>query len=237
MRLRPAARSSIPTPAWRPRAGRRPVIVGGTGLYVRALVHPLDAVPALDAARRAQLEPFLAALPAPELQRWCTRLDPSRAHLGRTQWLRAIETALLEGTRLSAHLGRSEPAARPARYLVVDPGPVLADRITRRVHDMIANGFVEEIVHLREQIPPDAPAWKASGYGAVRDAVEGRCTLDAAVARVVIETRQYAKRQRTWFRHQLPAASVTHVNPTHHEALDQVLAWWDGIPPLSGVNA
>jgi len=54
---------------------------------------------------------------------------------------------------------------------------------------------------------------------------------------VVIETRQYAKRQRTWFRHQLPAASVTHVNPTHHEALDQVLAWWDGIPPLSGVNA
>jgi tRNA dimethylallyltransferase len=218
-------------------AGVRPVIVGGTGLYVRALVHPLDAVPALDAARRAELEPLLAAMPVSELQRWCTRLDPSRAHLGRTQWLRAVETALLAGTRLSAHLGQREPAARPARYLVVDPGPVLADRIERRVHDLITNGFVEEIVQLRQQIPPDAPAWKASGYGAVRDAVEGRCTLDAAVARVVIETRQYAKRQRTWFRHQLPAAAVTHVNPAHREALDQALAWWDGIPPLAGVNA
>jgi tRNA dimethylallyltransferase len=218
-------------------AGRSPVIVGGTGLYIRALVQPLDDMPALDPSRRAPLESWLAALPSSELQRWCARLDPSRAHLGRTQWTRAVETALLDGTRLSTHLGRETTVLRQARYLVVDPGPVLVDRIAHRVHDMIAHGFVEEIENLRRQVPPDAPAWKASGYAAVRDAVEGRRTLSDAVQRVIIETRQYAKRQRTWFRHQLPATDVTHVNPTEPHAVAQALAWWDRLSRVSGDDA
>ena len=64
----------------------------------------------------------------------------------------------------------------------------------------------------------------------VRDALEdagGARALDAAIERVIIETRQYAKRQRTWFRHQLPAPQVTRIDPGAPNALDQVLAWWD----------
>lgn len=208
-------------------SGTRPVVVGGTGLYVRALVRPFGEVPVLDADRRARLEPVLAALSLADLQRWCARLDPSRAHLGRTQLLRAVETALLGGVRLSERLAEAHPPARMAHYLVVDPGDVLADRIRERVHAMIANGFVEEIERLRQLVPPEAPAWNASGYGIMREAVEGRIPMQAAIERVIIETRQYAKRQRTWFRHQLPPDAVTRVNPLDREATNRLLAWWD----------
>ncbi|WP_411279598.1 tRNA (adenosine(37)-N6)-dimethylallyltransferase MiaA [Gemmatimonas sp.] len=223
-------------------AGTPPVIVGGTGLYVKALVSPLDAVPTLDPDRRDALAAWLAACSLDHLTRWCRRLDPTRAHLGRTQLLRAVETALLSGTRLSDALrpvSRPETAAEAAsdtspsasaRYLVVDPGPVLAARIAHRVHQMIADGFVQEVERLRQTIAPDAPAWTASGYRVVRDALDAGSSaraLDAAIERVIIETRQYAKRQRTWFRHQLPAEQVTHVDPEAPDALDQALAWWD----------
>ena len=92
---------------------------------------------------------------------------------------------------------------------------------------MVRSGFVEEVDRLRREIPADAPAWQASGYAVVRDALEGQGTVAMAIERVIIETRQYAKRQRTWIRHQLPAAQVTRVNPLATDALDQVLAWWD----------
>jgi tRNA dimethylallyltransferase len=210
-------------------AGTPPLVVGGTGLYVRALAQPLDAVPALDPVQRAALEPFLATLDRDALQRWCLRLDPRRAPLGRTQQLRAVETALLTGARLSDHFGHARPQARPVHYLVVDPGPILATRIADRVRAMIAGGFVEEIERLREGVPPDAPAWNASGYGVMRAAVEGKMTIAAAIERVTIETRQYAKRQRTWFRHQLPTVHVTRVNPLAPDALAQAVAWWSAI--------
>jgi tRNA dimethylallyltransferase len=218
-------------------AGTKPLIVGGTGLYVKALVSPLDAVPTLDPGRRNALAAWLATCTLDELTRWCHRLDPARAHLGRTQLLRAVETALLAGTRLSDALQSSHDAptadvstAASTRYLVVDPGPVLVERIAHRVYQMIADGFVQEVERLRQSIAHDAPAWSASGYRVVRDALEGpggARALDAAIERVIIETRQYAKRQRTWFRHQLPAQQVTRIDPDAPDALDQALAWWD----------
>lgn len=218
------------------RAETPPIIVGGTGLYIRALVQPLDEVPLLDAGQREALEPVLGAFSLAELQRWCARLDPARAHLGRTQQLRAVETALLAGVRLSDRFAGDRPPVRPVRYLLVDPGPVLANRIADRVRLMIANGFVEEIERLRLEIPPDAPAWNASGYGVMRAAVEGTISLAAATERVIIETRQYAKRQRTWFRHQLPAAQVTLVDPLDPRAADTARAWWDAAAQTLGVH-
>ena len=231
------------------QSGTPPLIVGGTGLYVKALVSPLDAVPTLDPDRRDALGAWLAACTLDELTRWCRRLDPARAHLGRTQLLRAVETALLAGTRLSdalrcvsgpddastARLSNASSSAS-ARYLVVDPGPVLASRIVHRVHQMIADGFVQEVERLRQTIAPDAPAWSASGYRVVRDALVaagGARTVDAAIVRVIIETRQYAKRQRTWFRHQLPAEQVTRLDPNAPDALEQALAWWDHDEPVA----
>ncbi len=211
--------------------GREPLIVGGTGFYVRALINPLDEMPRLEPARRAALEPWLATLDGEELERWCRRLDPLRASLGRTQRLRAVETVLLAGRRISewplVDCGSRHPSACVARYLVVDPGSVLAHRIVRRVDAMIAAGWFDEVRSLMLHVSSDAPAWKASGYARIRDAVAGVLSPEQAVERVIIETRQYAKRQRTWYRHQLPHTHVTYLDSSSPDALRQACAWWE----------
>ena len=211
-------------------AGRAPVVVGGTGLYVRALVAPLFDAPPTDPARRARLLAHLDALPTEELRRMTGALDPARAHLGRTQLLRAVETALLAGRRISdLHAGPPRSPGIAARYLVVDPGrEVLRARIEARTDAMLAAGWEEEVRRLVATVPPDAPAWNASGYGAVRELVEGRTARAAARERVVVETRRYAKRQRTWRQHQLAADDVTTLDPLAPDARERAAAWWRG---------
>ncbi|HEY8851807.1 MAG TPA: tRNA (adenosine(37)-N6)-dimethylallyltransferase MiaA [Gemmatimonadaceae bacterium] len=213
--------------------GKEAVVVGGTGLYIKALVEPLFNAPDQDPVQRAQLERELATMSVDDLRRWCERLDPARAHLGRTQLLRAIETALLSGTRISDLHSRDNAAKetdidgqKPA-YLVVDPGTVLGTKIEARVDQMLAAGWADEVRELMRTVAPDAPAWKASGYMAMRSHVEGALDLSSATQRVIIETRQYAKRQRTWFRNQLPPAAVTRVNPDDPHALTIAREWWE----------
>jgi tRNA dimethylallyltransferase len=208
------------------------MIVGGTGLYIKALVEPLFDAPQIDPVQRAQLERELEGKSIEELRDWCKRVDPPRAHLGRTQLLRAIETVLFSGVRISQLHEQHRSAAvetpdQSAIYLVVDPGVTLSSRIETRVDSMLAAGWAEEVRELTAKVPADAPAWKASGYGAMRDHVEGRCDLSTARQRVIIETRQYAKRQRTWFRHQLPEAAVTRINPEDSRALALAREWWE----------
>ena len=214
-------------------AGRPPLIVGGTGFYVRALVAPLDEAPALDPQRRRALEQATAKLDAREIARWCQRLDPARAHLGRTQQLRAIETALLAGVRLSEAQNVMEPprlSPRAVRYLVVDPGLSLHARIAARVAAMVDAGWLAEVEALMRTLPPDAPAWTASGYTTMRDFLLGHLSRAAAIERVIIDTRQYAKRQRTWFRHQLQHGTVTTLDPAAPDALRRAMAWLDADP-------
>jgi tRNA dimethylallyltransferase len=213
-------------------ARRSPMIVGGTGFYIRALFDPLFDAPQIDVDRRQALELVMNQLPIGELRRWCRTLDPVKARLGRVQMSRAVETALLTGRRLSDL--QQESAERhamsapvfQAHYLVVDPGSRLASRIENRVDAMLNSGWVEEVRSLSAHVPPEAPAWKASGYRAVRELVEGHASLSSARERIIIETRQYAKRQRTWFRHQLGAGSVTCVDPDDPACGAAVERWW-----------
>jgi len=210
-----------------------PIIVGGTGLYIKALVEPLFSAPEIDVGRRTDLARELESKSIAELRRWCAEIDPARVHLGRTQLLRAIETAVLSGKRISelhslhnATRERSESNVSPS-YLVVDPGETLSARIEARVERMLASGWIDEIEQLSRNVPADGPAWKASGYLVMRRHVEGALDLSTVKERVIIETRQYAKRQRTWFRHQLPPAAVTHVNPEDSQARAVVREWWE----------
>jgi tRNA dimethylallyltransferase len=93
---------------------------------------------------------------------------------------------------------------------------------------MMAAGWPEEVEALARQVPVDAPAWNASGYRAIRAMVEGRLTHQAAMETVIIETRQYAKRQRTWFRHQLAGEDVTRIVPGPGTFVADVERWWAG---------
>lgn len=210
------------------RMGREPVIVGGTGFYIRALVSPLFAEPPLDPARRLALAAHLATLPLEALRQWVGALDPARAHLGRAQLERAIEVALLTGVPIS-RWHRTAPGApmRRARYLVVDPGPALADRLAARLEGMLDAGWLAEAAELDRRVPAGAPAWNATGYAVARDMARGALGRAAGVARILAATRQYAKRQRTWVRHQLPAAAITVLDPPADDALDRAIAWWN----------
>lgn len=211
-------------------AGRIPLVVGGTGFYLRALFEPFFEEPALDAARRESLQRLLSSHSLAELARWTRLLDPARAHLGRTQLTRAIEVALLTGHRVSAlHRERARPARRRARYLLVDPGAALAVRIENRLELMFNGGWVEEVRGLNARVPDAAPAWKAAGYRVLRDYVRGAIDRANALDSVLIETRQYAKRQRTWFRHQLDQHLVTRVDPQEPGSRTVVEGWWRGM--------
>jgi tRNA dimethylallyltransferase len=235
-----AARFGFEARAWIAECrdgGREPIVVGGTGFYVRALVEPLAAAPelgaALDVGRRARLASYLERLPLEELRRWVTHLDPARAPLGRTQLLRAIETVLLTGRRVS-ELQAQPPAGAPlpARYLVVDPGrAVLRARIERRLDAMLAQGWLDEVRRLMELVPPDAPAWTGTGYDVLRRHLAGELSLGAAREAVLVATRQYAKRQRTWFRHQLAGRDVTWLDPLAPDAEARLEAWWHATTP------
>ena len=220
--------------AWREAiegAGRRALVVGGTGLYLRTLTEPLFEEPPLDPEARRALDRELQALTLDALRARCQALDPARAHLGRTQLLRAIEVATLTGRPISAwHRERAREARYEARYLLVDPGvSALHARIVQRVDAMLDAGWVEEVRQLMRHVPPDAPAWNATGYDAIRQVVAGTLSLAGAREQVIIATRQYAKRQRTWFRHQLPAANVVHVDPTDSSAPQRALAWYQDV--------
>lgn len=203
------------------------VVVGGTGFYIRALFDPLFVAPEIGEDRRRMLEYFLNPLPLAELRRWCQALDPGRAHLGRYQLIRAIEIALLSGRRISElHALDTGASSLTPAYLLVDPGASLQDRIACRVDAMIDMGWLDEVRLLDTQVAEDAPAWKASGYRMMRRVSRGEVDLSEARERIIIETRQYAKRQRTWFRHQLGDASVTRINPDKPDAQAAAQRWW-----------
>lgn len=207
--------------------GREPLIVGGTGFYLRALAEPLFDEPPLDAARRDALGRTLAAMPTGALRDWCRALDPARAGLGRAQLLRAIEIALLTGVPLSTwHRRAARPPVVRARYLLIDRAKGLRERIDARVDAMFDAGWVEETRELARVVPPDAPAWNATGYRAIRELVNATETNAGARHRVKSDTWQYARRQRTWFRNQLAGADVTCLDPEAPGALARALAWW-----------
>jgi tRNA dimethylallyltransferase len=207
--------------------GRVPLVVGGTGFYISALFRPLFHEPALDAGHRRVVQSALSGMTTGELRRWCGELDPVRAHLGRAQLLRAIEVALLTGERLSdLHRARARPRRFRASYLLVDPGPALAARIASRAEAMLEQGWLDEVRTLMRDVPENAPAWGATGYETVRRLVRGEIGRAAALEQIVIDTRQYAKRQRTWFRHQLARDQVTRVDGSADAQSERIVDGW-----------
>ncbi len=192
--------------------GRLPVVVGGTGLYIRALAEGLFTEPPLDAARRRALDAFTARLEPIDLVRWAGRLDPRYAGGGRQRASRAIEVALLTGQPLShwQAVARAEGVLDPWYIVLTAPRPVIQARIQRRAEEMVRRGLIEETAAvLSEGHAPHTPGLDGVG---IREAVEylhGKRSRDSVAEAISISTRQYAKRQETWIRHQLRGERLT----------------------------
>jgi tRNA dimethylallyltransferase len=189
-----------------------PVVVGGTGLYIRALAEGLFREPSLDPARRRSLDAFAARLEPIELLRWAGRLDPGFKGGGRQRAARAIEVALLSGYPLThwQEAARTHGAIRPWYVVLTVPRQVLHQRIARRAEEMVRRGLIEEVAAvLAEGHPPAAPGLDGVGIREAVEYLQGRRGRDSVVEAIVVSTRQYAKRQETWFRHQLAGEVVT----------------------------
>jgi len=196
------------------RRGRPALVVGGTGLYLRALLGGLcPAPPALPPLRRV-LGRIGAVEGAPALHRRLGVMDPlaaARIHprdLVRT--VRALEVALSTGRPLSEWQAAHRFGERPYETLVIGlalPVDELDARIATRARGMVDAGFADEVRALVERgVNAGARAWRATGYREMRAYVEGSVALDEAVAATVRATRQFAKRQRTWFRRESDVA-------------------------------
>src|SRR5687767_9970841 len=226
-----AADWAASVPAWVDRIhgdGRRPVIVGGTGFYLRALFAPLFEEPEIDPALRASIREVLRSMSGDEIKRWCESLDPPRAALGRAQRERAVEMALITGRRISElHLERPRAPSLTVRYLLIDPGDSLAGAIAARTDAMLSAGWLDEVRSLAQRVSQDARAWTATGYDTMRRVTTGELTLEQGRELVIVATRQYAKRQRTWFRHQLVGERVTQLDPRSPDAFERAAAWFN----------
>jgi len=194
-----------------------PILVGGTGFFLRALTHPIFAEPDLDPTRRAELQAHLDTFPTTTLIGWLRGLDPATAGRlaewgGRQRILRALEMPLLTGRPLSWWHLHGTPETEPVRprvYVLDLPRPVLGERIARRVDAMVASGLVAEVAGLmNEGYDEHAPGMKTTGYVELIPYLRGDTPLETALDEVRRNTRAYSRRQRTWFRNQLPPGAV-----------------------------
>ena len=191
--------------------GRVPLLVGGTGLFYRALVRPIFREPPMDSTGRAALEAWLERRSLETLRRWATELDPARGErldvLDRQRCLRAIEMALLTGRPLTWWQRHGPLEAEPIRALAVVltlPGEEHRRRIRERAEQALDGGWVDEVRALRSAgHDGDSPAFSSIGYRAVDDWLSGEISRPEALTRIVRDTWAYARRQRTWFRHQV----------------------------------
>ncbi len=188
--------------------GRLPIIVGGTGLYIKALFEGLFPGPGRDDAVRAALEEKARRDGWDALHRRLESLDPeSAAKIGRNDGIRiirALEVRTVTGIPLSEHFRRTAGYLQGWASILVGlrrERAALRRRIDERVERMFGRGLVEEVRGLRAGgLEESAPPFKALGYRHVLRFLRGESTLEEAKMQTKIDTRHYAKRQETWFR-------------------------------------
>jgi tRNA dimethylallyltransferase len=193
---------------------RLPILVGGTGLYLRALRSPFFPSPQTDADLRRRLNQIREKRGAEHLHRVLQRLDArSAAELFPRDWprvQRALEVCLQTGKRMSDQkIERPEPhgSVRQLRVFVLDPPrEELYRRINERTEAHFAAGLVAEVETLLAQgVPPNSNALGAHGYRRVVEFLQGKRDLPGAIEQTKLDVRHYAKRQLTWFRRETGA--------------------------------
>jgi len=193
--------------------GQLPILVGGTGMYFKALTQGLSDIPSVPEAVRARVRAQAEGVAAPELHARLAARDPAMAARLRPsdpqRVLRALEVFEATGRSLADFQGaRAKPlldiAACAAVFLAPDAA-ILRQRIDARFEAMMATGALDEVRALAARgLDPALPVMRAHGAPGLMAYLRGECSLEDAIAKGQADTRQYSKRQRTFARHQLP---------------------------------
>ena len=213
--------------------GKLVMVVGGSGLYIKALTHGLNAAPSADPVLRAQLN----ELTSDQLREKLVDLDPETAckidMKNRRRVVRALEISLLAGAPVSGqHMQAVAGVVKPGRprsaplngaaakgIFVFRNREELHKRINQRVEAMFENGVIGEVRAIDEI---GATAAKMIGLREIREHLEGKMSILQCMEKIQGATRQYAKRQLTWFRHQTSFEPLNLSLLTHKEAIERI---------------
>jgi tRNA dimethylallyltransferase len=184
------------------QSGRLPLLVGGTGQYVKAVVEGWG-IP--EVAPRKRLRKALENLGGPELARWLAALDPEAAERidprNVRRVVRALEVTLVTGRPISELQRKKPPPYRIKTIGLHTDRETLYQRIDHRVDQMMAAGLLDEVkTLLAEGYKPNLPAMSGLGYRQLLEHLAGNNTLEEAVERIQFETHRFARQQATWFR-------------------------------------
>ncbi|MFL5454815.1 MAG: tRNA (adenosine(37)-N6)-dimethylallyltransferase MiaA [Myxococcales bacterium] len=221
------------------RRGKRVIVAGGTGLWIRALLRGLLAAPGRSEEFRAALRRDEAEVGVAGLHERLARVDPEAAQAirptDRVRIERALEVHALTGSRLSElqrRHGFAEERYAPLVLHVSPPREVLWDRIAVRTRELFRSGALERetrsLLARIEQVPAAARALKIIGYGEMAAALRGSFPVAEAEDRVSARTRRYAKRQGTWFRRDAGPPLAWPIDVTGLS--DRALRWYEGRP-------
>jgi len=189
---------------------KTPILVGGTGLYIKALMHGLSPIPSVDPGTRAKLQQYSTE----ELTKLLTEYDPEMLQILKPndtqRMIRALEVYQDTGKSIRWWQQQPHEGHLEAQYRLDIQEPErswLYDRINRRVHIMLQQGALEEVKDLQERIergdvPEDARITVAHGFQAFQSFLRGEKTLEQSIEQTQTESRQYAKRQMTFNRGQ-----------------------------------
>ena len=209
-------------------AGSLPILVGGTGLYLRTLIDGIAPVPAIDPAIRAEVRAMATADAYAALQ----ATDPAQAAklnaTDTTRIARALEVVRSTGRSIAVwreeRVGGIDARIDLSALILLPSRDWLNERIDRRFAAMVDDGAMAEVATLvaREDVPLDAPIRRAIGLPELAAASLGTITLSDAIERASLATRQYAKRQYTWFRNQPPADWTRTAETDNFIRIDQI---------------
>jgi tRNA dimethylallyltransferase len=211
------------------RAGRIPLLVGGTMMYFRALIDGIAELPDADARIRAAIDHEAEQRGWPEMHRQLGAIDPLAAakidpnDSQRIQ--RALEVYRVSGRRLSGLQAETTPVHENMLYikaaLIPEPRSVLHDRIEQRLDQMVEQGFLDEMRTLMQRpgLTADHSSMRAVGYRQFWQHLAGEWDFDEARSRALAATRQLAKRQLTWLRSE---ADLLVVNPLENDAFGAI---------------
>jgi len=206
---------------------RTPIVCGGTGLYIKALFHPLDELPKSNRKTKEHLQAMIDKHGLGYLYDKLQRVDPTWAKRitpqDKQRIMRGLEVYKITGKPLSRLIGKKEKVARFLPYYIGLnlPRKMLYDKINRRFDNMIEQGLVGEVDSLLAHgFDPRSNALRTIGYKEIVEHLQGALTLDKAIDKAKRRTRNFAKRQITWFNN-IPG--LTWHNPDDPVLVDSII--------------